>query len=619
MTDIQVVEVQIPGLQGPQGEPSPDMDEILAAQAAAEAAAAAAAVSADEAEDWAATAAAAGQIYPDTTAGLAATADGGYFYVPSGDADESLILYRDVAGVATEIKRSPSAAAIDDILRVVPDAAPINYVGGICDEQGSYSMVIRPDGTSVFHTFEVSSLATMVSYGTPNSFNSDEMVGGYAWGIADGLGNVALALKDDGTLVLKAIDQLDSINGIAMDAYLGGGEGSAEVPVGSFTADINHIVGYGQSRSTGYDSLPVLSVAQDYDNLMFVGGVRPADGGAAPGIYVSLVPLVEHAGSVPHGETQMAGMTACIKERIGVENLIAYGDHSYQMLASEHGLDGTAIDNLDTGSTPFNNVKAAIDAGYARAQGLGKSYKWRGFTWSQGEQDYNVSTLAATYEAKLIALRSDLDTYAKSVTGQPEDATCFIDQLDDHAMFGHANDPYLALTQLKVCKENTNFVMVGPAYPIPSSSGAHHTSQGSKWLGAYHGLAYKRTIIDGVKFEPLRPLHVDRQGVVLSVRFNVPVGNLVIDNVTFTPRANAGLTLVDAANVNIGIVSATVTGRDMLRVIAVTAPAAGAKLRYAFTAGGNLRDSQGDTIVFAGAGLNKPMHNWCVIFEEILT
>lgn len=68
-------------------------------------------------------------IYADTTAGLAAVANGAYFYVPSADADESLILYRDVAGVATEIKRYPSSAAIPDLVEKTDALMGIETIG----------------------------------------------------------------------------------------------------------------------------------------------------------------------------------------------------------------------------------------------------------------------------------------------------------------------------------------------------------------------------------------------------------------------------------------------------------------------------------------------------------
>ena len=53
-------------------------------------------------------------IYQDTTSGLAGTATGGYFSVPSPLDDEVLILYRNDAGIATEVKRYPNAAGVEN-------------------------------------------------------------------------------------------------------------------------------------------------------------------------------------------------------------------------------------------------------------------------------------------------------------------------------------------------------------------------------------------------------------------------------------------------------------------------------------------------------------------------
>lgn len=54
-------------------------------------------------------------IYETTAAGITGTVNGEYFTVPSPDTDESVIIYRNVSGVATEIKRYPSAAMIDSV------------------------------------------------------------------------------------------------------------------------------------------------------------------------------------------------------------------------------------------------------------------------------------------------------------------------------------------------------------------------------------------------------------------------------------------------------------------------------------------------------------------------
>ncbi|THG77762.1 hypothetical protein E5198_16465 [Pseudomonas sp. A-1] len=48
-------------------------------------------------------------VFADTAAGLAGTVSGKYFSVPSADSSEFLVLYRNNAGVAQEVKRYPSA------------------------------------------------------------------------------------------------------------------------------------------------------------------------------------------------------------------------------------------------------------------------------------------------------------------------------------------------------------------------------------------------------------------------------------------------------------------------------------------------------------------------------
>ena len=53
-------------------------------------------------------------IYQDAASGLAGTASGDYFSVPSQLDDEVLILYRNDAGLAVEVKRYPSAAWVEN-------------------------------------------------------------------------------------------------------------------------------------------------------------------------------------------------------------------------------------------------------------------------------------------------------------------------------------------------------------------------------------------------------------------------------------------------------------------------------------------------------------------------
>jgi hypothetical protein len=88
---------------------------VAEAKAARDAAADAqdAAETAQDAAELAATGAvAAGNLYPTTSAGLAATAEGGYFNVV-GDGNTFAILYREESGVAVEKGRYPNKSAVD--------------------------------------------------------------------------------------------------------------------------------------------------------------------------------------------------------------------------------------------------------------------------------------------------------------------------------------------------------------------------------------------------------------------------------------------------------------------------------------------------------------------------
>jgi hypothetical protein len=54
-------------------------------------------------------------VYADTASGIAATTSGDYFSVPSADASEYLILYKNNAGLAQEIRRYPSGVAVSSV------------------------------------------------------------------------------------------------------------------------------------------------------------------------------------------------------------------------------------------------------------------------------------------------------------------------------------------------------------------------------------------------------------------------------------------------------------------------------------------------------------------------
>ena len=94
-----------------------------------------------------------GRIYASTAIGLVDTAVGRYFSVPSPESSEYLILYQNVAGVATERKRSPSTQKIveleDDIggiARVVTGESNDEFILAFADLLRRVALGVKKSG-----------------------------------------------------------------------------------------------------------------------------------------------------------------------------------------------------------------------------------------------------------------------------------------------------------------------------------------------------------------------------------------------------------------------------------------------------------------------------------------
>lgn len=80
--------------------------------------------------------------YSDTASGLAGTVNGSYFSVVSADGEEYLILYKNLAGVAVEIKRYPSAVALKKIESLIRGTEELTDYLRITDEEAGLRMAV---------------------------------------------------------------------------------------------------------------------------------------------------------------------------------------------------------------------------------------------------------------------------------------------------------------------------------------------------------------------------------------------------------------------------------------------------------------------------------------------
>ena len=562
-------------------------------------------------------------VYTTTEAGLAATTSGQYFSVPSAASSEYLILYQNSSGTAVEIKRYPSISAFGFVKEDLP-VANSWPVFAVTDEDNNIAFEVTRSGgirTKQFNVAGALNVESALSVSAEGSIDTDaavvkrQAIPLYPFSVTDENNNIILAVDNQGRLVAN------------FDLAPKTGGGTTETPSGPRLYDysVNQIFGYGQSLSVG-QSAPAISTAQSYDNLMFTRGMRPQydyPTETSAQWYASLVPAIEAQSPTQDvlAETPSMGTADMIKERILAEDGKSYTQHQYQILISTPGYGATTIGQLSKGGTHFARMVEQATYGKALANAAGRTHAVQAVTWTQGESDYLAGTSQETYAVWLNTLIADINTDIKAATGQTKNIQVIGYQISSHIYYASDDFPDIALAQLEVEATNPLFYIACAMYPFSYHSGGHITNVSTRWLGGYYGLAYKRIVINGEDWKPLKPIASVQQSNFVEIRFHVPDGPLVFDTTQVAAQTNYGFALVDQNGTALTISSVEIIDTDRIRITASAPIPAGAKVRYAFTGDtisgkGNLRDSQGDTITFAIPGrAAKRMDNWCLIFE----
>lgn len=409
-------------------------------------------------------------------------------------------------------------------------------------------------------------------------------------------------------------------DGMRADLDRGGLRGGTAI--GSILAELPQIIVYGQSLGRGSEGTPALSTTPLPYAKMFVGGARWYDANNDlddPANYASLVDLQEQDNGVA-GETICTASAMMIAQLLLDEDDIDLSASDQELFYVNPSRSGRTVAELS--SSPYiDDLYRQMDEGRDRADELDKSFAVSAMTFIQGEADYFYDTDPDVWDDSVRALRRAAQAHVLEATGVDRTLPLFLCQTASHIHYGHST-PGIALKQLAFADERP-FVFVTPKHFMPYADEQHLNNIGYKWLGGYYGLAFKRLLFDGIKVQPLMPVEIERIGKRVYLRFDTP---LVFDTTTIAadPDGFYGFRLADAAGDALALDSVTLIRED--KVICITADAdipAYSYVRYAWegpgtTGVGNVRDTQGDTIVFDPASFNKPLHRWLPIFERML-
>ena len=573
-----------------------------------------------------------GKIYATTAAGLAATTTGQYFNIVGATDTSYVDLYLNSSGSAVFQKSYPTIKYLTD--RLV-DSAPLDMSWSVVDSANKAAIGVTTDGTFLAKTASIDTatintlnattivtpLVTATVVALPNASVLSDPVLDLAWAVTDSTGKAAIGVRSDGALVTKKTEAQEvqtanlTVHTINGQAYVSGGTGTVINRAGGvYPYQMSYISCFGQSLAegsqTGLTDGINLTTAQEYDNIGFAGRAN------APTQTYALTVANTQVGT--RGESPIYGTLGHIKELILEENGLAYAYNDFQLVGCCNGWSGYPIDSLKKNTLPYNYVISQATAGTSIAAGLGKTFGCIATTYMQGEA--NEAMDPSLYVTKEKQLAVDFNTDIKAATGQKQDIPFITYQVGTGADGGYGVRS-IALAQLQAANESHLIYMACPMYQFDYYDQYHINATSAKWVGGYLGLAIKRIVVDKVDWQPLKPVTHIQSGTTLDLVFNKD--GLVLDTTLVPAQTNHGFQVLDSGGSAITISSIVVLSPNRVRFTLATAPTAGAIIRYGFANAtgkgayiggcGNLRDSQGDTIIYSA--INKPMHNWCVIFS----
>lgn len=511
-------------------------------------------------------------IKDDIAHGLRTTTSGQYFSVPSPQGKESLVLYKNEAGVAVYVDEYPNAAALKTTQEVVAElsvnAGPYRSAETTMGAVEPLLAFTQKDA----HGKSYSLLAFM-----PDSRIESDPLKKFVSAQVGGMTMVDAELGDWGGYVFAQRDAngvLYAVSGVKADGtqYLPG------YNAGTTKGYLIHIVMLGQSNAAADDAKsPLSTTPTGWGALMFSRGVTTwssTDNPTTPDRRVgfSLVSMV--ASGV---ETRANGMADAYKARLtGASRFSpANGADDPDVLVSFSGLGGRKLTELgpenDGASgrvgarTPGGHWPTMLDdiaRGVAAAATDGRAYRLPGWVYDQGESEGDMtmyygaetlipSALVASYTAKALIMVKQFDTQARAITGQTRPIPLFVTPA--------TYNQYTPTAWLDAADASPLVFLVGPRYQMPSAKNAsngltgaaqnwgneiHHSPDGQRWVGEMCAKVMHRVLNEGEDWQPLRVLVAAKVDAThIDLTFHVPRPPLVIDTALMPKAKGFGVTI----------------------------------------------------------------------------
>lgn len=390
-------------------------------------------------------------------------------------------------------------------------------------------------------------------------------------------------------------------------------------------ADINHIVGYGQSLSRGAATYTPISTTQPYNNVMLKSGVKIkyVEDGYDPSDFSPLIETVT-AQEGSNAESPTSGNLNEISRRIDASGA---NPSDYVFLGTQSGHGGTTITQL-SGGYRYSALERHIQDSKAIADSKGLTYTIPAITFIQGETDSKEHTTYMEYYQKMTDLMDRIRNLCMDTSGQDTPPFIFTYQTSGHRSYD-SDSVSPAKVQRRLSIERDDVCLVAPAYAVPHYlNNVHLTAEGSWMLGAYFGRAIYQTLVVGKKWRPLEPIDVSWSADTIDIKYHVPIKPIQLSTVVNAQVPNEGFDIWTADSVLIAdaISSVVVLSDDTIRININPVANIPTDAFLSFAKGrdgddgdspmGNVVDSHGlYDIVISPTGEQHPLYNASILFE----
>ena len=294
------------------------------------------------------------------------------------------------------------------------------------------------------------------------------------------------------------------------------------------------------------------------------------------------------------------------------------------------GQDGTIVANLGKGSAPYQKFIEDIETAYKSAHHKGWSFEMPALCWMQGETDIN-SYPGTNYRELFLQFSKDINDDVKRITGQKKDVEIICYQANAltrapyfNALSYNCSETEVPQAQMELVRDHPSFHASGPTYPYDCVNEIIHIDGISQ---KKHGILVALSAMDILKRQKntrgLLPTKVECHDMEVIIDFSIPCPPLTLDTIEVTNPGNYGFSIITPDNRD--IVRSVSVQDNYIRILCDESPK-GCRVRYAVNGDkmksgrlhgprGNLRDSQGDSLILSIQGNDYPIHNWCYQFD----